>query len=98
MRTIILAAAILTAVPAAAQDGSLRQAMDLGEIVGKSEVCGLTINEDALVAYMRDRGLLTVDLTAVVDRGRRYEAGREMSPAGCAAVRAVAIEQGLSAG
>lgn len=96
MRTIVTTALIMIAAPAAAQADAYGQAINLGEILGKAEACGLTVNEDAVVAYMRDRDLLTVDLTAVVDRGRQYEAGRDMTAVGCAAVRAAAEETGLT--
>lgn len=95
MRITMIAAALLLAAPAAAQTDQRMSAMNLGEIVGKAEACGLTINEDALVAYMQERGLTTIDLTALIEHGRAYETRREQTPAACAAVKAAATEAGL---
>lgn len=97
-RTIAAVMVIASAAPATAQSGSpLGMAMELGQVVGSAEACGMAVSEDALVGYMREHGLLEIEFTVTFDNFRKMHLNGPTSSTACAAVRASIEANGLAA-
>lgn len=98
MRRFVLSAAFVVATVsgAAASDG-LSAAMNLGQLVGNAEHCGASINTDAMIEYMDQRGLLTADLTATFENAKTVTQFNDQTDATCAAAIATARKAGLLA-
>ncbi len=82
-------AAALIASPAKAAN-----ALQLGQLVGTAEACGMTINDDAVVAYLSDADMLNEDDVANFEAGRIITNDKPDSTS-CAVAKAAASKMVL---
>lgn len=88
---IILAASVTTA--SATVDGD---AMDLGELLGRADACGIEIPADKLVQFTTSKDLLDTRPMSLMEQARRVTTKRyEASEANCAVTRASLEHNGL---
>lgn len=98
---IIFTVLIFTAVTAARAAGDVipasigERSMQLGQVMGNAEACGIAVNPDALTDYMDKLGMLNEVGAGNFETGRRISGYKKPSTLTCATTRATVAKIGL---